>query len=364
MILRTNQRKLSPADQEFIWNKMKIKKRGVEFRYFLIILFVVMILALVAIDIANKSIRILVCNDGTFYDDCSLMKPYYCEEGILIEKASVCGCSELATKLENTCVSKYQTNPKNIFLNYLLRGEEGEIDFTVYEGMYDYLSNVSRSIYYSADEIPSRADFKLKNMNEEEQRELLLPLVVKIQEITDDKNDQMRIAISLVQNIDYGFSNKTDSFAGNEINYSRYSYEVLYDGQGICGEKSTLLAFLLREMGYNVSLFYYAQENHEVIGIGCSVSKSFDDTGYCFIETTGPAILGDDSIEYVGGITLSSEPQIMILSEGDSLGKNLYEYRDAKIMKRLRQGKFVLFRNSKLEELQEKYGLVEVYNLG
>lgn len=333
-------------------------------RYILIILFVVMVLVLVAIYIAYKSGKILVCNDRTSYDNCSLIKPYYCYNGTLIENASICGCSELTTKSEDTCISKYQTNPKNISLNYVLRGEEGEIDFTVYEEMYDYLSNVQRSIYYSDDEIPSRADFKLKNMNEEEQRELLLPLIVKIQEITDDKNDQLRIAISLVQNIDYGFSNKTNPFVGNEINYSRYSYEVLYDGQGICGEKSALLAFLLREMSYKVSLFYYAQENHEALGIGCPVSKSFDDTGYCFIETTGSAILSDDSIEYVGGITLSSEPQIMILSEGDSLGKNLYEYKDAKIMRWLRQGKFVLFRNSKLEKLREKYGLVEEYYVG
>lgn len=320
-----------------------------------------MLLALVAIYIAYKSGKTLVCNDRTSYDNCSLIKPYYCEEGILIEKASICGCSELTTKSGDTCISKYQTNPKNISLNYILQGEKGEIDFIVYEGMYDYISNVPRSIYYSGDEIPSRADFKLKNMNEEEQRELLLPLVVKIQEITDDKNDQLRIAISLVQNIDYGFSNKTGSFIGNEINYSRYSYEVLYDGQGICGEKSALLAFLLREMGYKISLFYYAQENHEALGIGCPVSKSFDDTGYCFIETTGPAILSDNSIEYVGGIILDLEPQIMILSEGNSLGRNLYEYRDAEIMKQLRQGKFVLFRNSKLEKLQEKYGLIEEY---
>lgn len=343
---------------------MKIKKGEVEFKHFLIILLIVLVLALVAIDIANKSGKILACNDGTFYDSCSLIKPYYCEQGILIEKASVCGCSNLTIKSEDTCISKYQTNPKNISLNYVLRGEEREIDFTVYEGMYEYLSNVQRSIHYSNDEIPLRTDFKLKNMNEEEQRELLLPFVVKIQEITDDKNDQLRIAISLVQNIDYGSSNKTTFFVGKEINYSRYSYEVLYDGQGICGEKSALLAFLLREMNYNISLFYYAQENHEALGIACPVSKSFDDTGYCFIETTGPAILSDDSIEYIEGITLDSEPQIMILSEGDSLGKNLYEYRDAKIMKQLRQGKFVLFRNSKLEKLQEKYGLAEVYNLG
>ena len=339
---------------------MEIEKK-VKFRYFLIILFVVMALTLIAIYVAYQSNKISICNDGTFYNTCSSIKPYYCEEGVLVEKASICGCRELTTESKIAYMTKYQTNPTSMSLDYIIRGEKGEINFTVYEGMYDYLLNVPRSIDYSPEEIPSRADFKLKNMDEEEQRELLLPLVVKIQEITDDKNDQMRIAISLVQNIDYGFSNKTDSFLGKKINHSRYGYEVLYDGQGICGEKSTLLAFLLREMDYRVSLFYYAEENHEALGIACPISKSFDNTGYCFIETTGPAILSDGSIEYVGGITLDSEPQIMVLSEGNSLGRNLYEYKDAEIMRSLRQGKFILFRNSKLKNLQEKYGLIEKY---
>ncbi len=340
---------------------MKIKKKV---RYSLIIFLVVALLTFVIIYVVYKSVEIKVCNDGTFYEDCSLIKPYYCDNGILIEKASLCKCSNITTKFEESCISKYQTNPKNISLDYILRGEKGEIFLTVYEKAYDYVSNVPRSIYYSDGEIPSRADFKLKNMNEEEQRELLLPLLIKIQEITENKNDQARIAISLIQNIDYGSSNKIGLFMGKEINHSRYNYEVLYDEQGICGEKTTLLAFLLREMGYKLSLFYYAQENHEVLGIGCPISKSFNRTGYCFVETTGPAILSDDSIEYVGGITLNSEPGVMPLSEGNSLGRNLYEYYDAKIMKRLRKGKFVLFPNLKLEKLQTKYGLIEEYHVG
>jgi len=341
---------------------MNMKIKGGE-NYFLILLFVIMVLSLIALYIAFKSSEIPVCNDRTPYGNCSLIKPYYCEGGILIKKASVCGCSELAEKSGENCLTKYSTGPKNISLNYVLRGEKGVINFTVYRGLYDYILNVSRSIYYSGNETPSRVDFKLKNMNEKEQRELLLPLVVKIQEITDKKKDQMRIAISLVQNIDYGLSNRTNFFIGKEINYSRYLYEVLYEGQGSCGEKTALLAFLLREMGYNVSLFYHAQENHEALGIACPVRESFGRTGYCFVETTGPAILSDSSIEYLGGITLSSDPQIMILSEGNSLGGDLYEYEDAKLMKWLREGRPILFRDLNLKHLQKKYGLIEQYSL-
>jgi len=37
---------------------------------------------------------------------------------------------------------------------------------------------------------------------------------------------------------------------------------VLYEDKGVCGEKSLLLAYLLRELGYGVVLFEFKPENH------------------------------------------------------------------------------------------------------
>ncbi|MDP3992040.1 MAG: hypothetical protein Q8P79_00855 [Nanoarchaeota archaeon] len=299
------------------------------------------------------------CGDSTFYGSCSITKPYYCEQGILIEKAPVCGCGELSRIDGNSCITDLQTEPKNIQLQYLLDGEEKTLDFTVYQGLSDYVSDLPRSISYSNGEKPVRADFKFKVLDEEKQRELLLPLVVAIQNLTKDKEEQARIAISLVQNIEFGFSEKKGPAHG--VNYSRYPYEVLYDIRGICGEKSELLTFLLRELGYGTAIFYNQPENHESVGIKCPVEESYKGTGYCFVETTGPSIITDDSIEYVGGIVLESEPEIILISDGYSLPQGLQEYRDAELMERMRQGKFVPFRNFELKRLKERYGLVEVY---
>jgi len=141
---------------------------------------------------------------------------------------------------EGECVSKYQTKPKEVALKYFFDGEEKELSFTVYEGMKDYVSELDKTLPYSENEAPSRGDFKLKSMDEEEQRKLLLPLVIEIQNLADDKEDQFRIATSIVQSIPYGYSGETVSFFGTELNYSRYPYEVLYDNEGICGEKSQL----------------------------------------------------------------------------------------------------------------------------
>ncbi|KKK96910.1 hypothetical protein LCGC14_2658030, partial [marine sediment metagenome] len=112
------------------------------------------LLTAVALDIASNSSesgQVFSCGDGTFYDSCSLTKPYYCEEGVLVEKATICGCSETegVTKSGESCVSRYQTSQKDVTLRYVLDGEESEFVLPVYGGMQNYLSGVSRSISYN-----------------------------------------------------------------------------------------------------------------------------------------------------------------------------------------------------------------------
>jgi len=307
------------------------------------------------------------CGDGSFYDTCNLNKPYYCdaETGKLVEKASICGCPDGMSKSGESCFSNYQTQPKEVSLKYVLRGEEKSLDFVVYTGMVNYLSELPKSINYASGERLLRSDFKLRNINNQEQKQLLLPLLIAIQNEAESKEDQVRIAVSLVQNIEFGNSNKTLNLPGdNGITYSRYPYEVLFDRMGVCGEKSELLAFLLKEMGYGVVFFYHQEENHESLGIKCPVRYSVDDSGYCFIETTGPSIMTDTGIEYVGGIRLRSQPEIILVSNGDSLGLNMYEYKDAKEMMKLRDNSFVFFKETRFNRLMEKYGLVDAYHPG
>lgn len=308
------------------------------------------------------------CGDGTFYDTCSLNKPYFCEKGIIIEKASICGCKQGFTKNVDSCFSKYSNDSKEISFDYVINGKREKIDFVAYKGVVDYLYSAPRIIFYEGTERPSRVDFKLKHINEEIQRESLMPLVVEIENKAKNKEDQMRIAVSLVQNIPFELPNKTINIFNNySVNYSRYPYEVLYDNKGVCGEKSELLAFLLREIGYETVLFYYKNENHEAIGIRCPVRYSFNNTGYCFIETSGPAIISDDEIDYANGITLWSNPEIMLISKGISLGDDLLEYRDAenfkKIRKSLKDGRLTDEERDEYEKLKIRYGLVDVYGL-
>jgi hypothetical protein len=309
------------------------------------------------------------CGDKTHYDECSLKKPYFCENGKLVKKASLCGCNEdLNMSVNgNSCASEYKIEPKRVVLEYVLRGEEKTLDFTVYKAMTEHLSSLPRSISYEQGEEPLRADFKLRNINNQEQRELLLPLVVEIQNTAEDEIDQLRIAVSIVQKIPFGSSEKNISFGGAILNYSRYPYEVLYDDEAICGEKSELLAFLLKELGYEVVFFYHSPENHESIGIKCPKPNSLNKNEYCFVETTGSSIITDNELEYVGIGKLYSEPEIIFVSDGKSLGVFLYEYRDARALKRIRSsingnsGKLNFFQYRKLKKLKTKYDLEEIY---
>ncbi|MBI2044573.1 hypothetical protein HYT23_00790 [Candidatus Pacearchaeota archaeon] len=321
------------------------------------------------VDKAKVVNKIPTCGDGSFYNTCSLTEPYYCTEGILAERASICGCSSDYLKQGDICLSRFHIAQKEVTLKYILNGQAKYISFPVYGEMARLLSNKSREISYAGEEKPFRVDFKLQKINEPSQRELLLPLVVKIQNLAKNKEDQARIAVSLVQNILFGASDKeiqiTDDFS---VRYSRYPYEILHDRMGVCGEKSELLAFLLKELNYGVVLFYYHDENHEAVGISCPVINSVNKSGYCFAETSGPSIISDDEIEYAGGIKLRNSPEIMLISDGVSLSESFKEYEDADVFKEIRRkmekGDWLTDKEKNmLQELRKKYGLVDVYNV-
>jgi len=302
------------------------------------------------------------CNDGTPYNKCSEVKPYFCSKGKLIEKASVCGCDSILEIKEDRCISIFQAEPKNITLSYVLRGKKGQINLVVYKKLYDYLSELPR--YIDSYKNPTLLDFKLKMIDEKQQRKLLLPLVVEIEKLTKDKTDQARIAISLVQNIPFGTSNKTLKIGNFAVEYQRYPYEVLYDMQGVCSEKVELMIFLLREIGYGTASLYYSLENHEAVGIKCPEEKA-NIKGYCFVETTGPSIITDDRTEYFGIVRkLASSPTITNISDGISLGNALYEYGDAKTLINIREdmkkyGTINPFQYLQFKNLKRKYNLID-----
>lgn len=250
----------------------------------------------------------LKCADGTEYGGCSLTKPKYCEEGTLVNKASMCGCPYGEIQKEEICISKYMTEPKTV----TLYAGSARIDYEVYKGVNDYLAGLGRSIYYSYT-VPTDRDFIIKQLDNSEQSRQLDPLVEQIKQLSPDKNVQARYAIRFVQNIPYDW----DAFRSGDIT-GKYPYEVLYDMSGVCSEKTLLMVYLLRGLGFETAVLRFNVENHDVVGIKCSSKDDYKDTGFCFVEATAPTPIGYSYGYYVGVGQLTSTPNVISISNGDS----------------------------------------------
>jgi hypothetical protein len=215
---------------------------------------------------------------------------------------------------------------------YILRGQSGTIPLDLNAGVYTEISSEpapAACIRYDGDTTPCTGtelrQYYLKYIDEPDQEEYLDTLVNSIKAKTPVQDDQARIAISLVQQIPYDYAKLE---AGSTENV-RYPYEVLYDDKGVCEEKSLLLAYLLKALGYGVVLFEYPSEDHMAVGIQSPAAYAYRDTGYAFVETTQPTILTDDEENYIGIGKLAEFPNIYTISGGRSLNSVSEEYDDA-----------------------------------
>jgi len=296
---------------------------------------------------------LLTCDDGTVYDECSSEKPFLCKDGELIEKSSKCGCPSDEVSYGNSCQSKYIIDPKDMIFSYILRGKKGSIDFVVYKGIKDYLYSQHSSSYVCNPECPTDKEIELNFLDEPQQKKLLLPLVKKIKEKTLNKDDQARIAINLVQQIPYAWF--TVSLT------EKYPYEVLYDNEGVCGEKSKLMVFILRELGYGVALFTFEEEQHQAVGIKCPYTYDYLNSGYCFIEAAAPLIITESTADYIGAGKLDSTPKIIEIADGNSFDSVKEEYDDAKEWERINAIPETVIPQdtyNKWKNLVDKYGIL------
>jgi hypothetical protein len=232
-------------------------------------------------------------------------------------------------------VSSFKTIPKTVDYTYILRGSRGHITYTVYGGLSDYLKGLPKGITYEAGGTPpTDTDFLMRDLNDENQKQFLDPLVDQIKSITSNQDDQARIAISLVQNIPYDMT----AFRSGNIE-GKYPYEVLYTGCGVCAEKSELLAYLLKGLGYGVVIFRYDSSGnfagHDAVGLKCPQQYSYKGTGYCFVESTTPTIITDSNEDYFASGNSKSTTKLpdtfktLNVCDGNSFESVTAEYYDA-----------------------------------
>ena len=200
---------------------------------------------------------------------------------------------------------------------YVVDGQKGSIELTLNKQWRDFFecrsndfgpplrgwTNRSNCNFGKCINTSTYVDSEIVLINETKKYSALKPLIDAIKLKSTDPKMQARIAINLVQQIPYN-STKQESIDANTWHNVHFDtpYEVLYSNSGQCTEKSTLLAALLNEMGYDSAIIDL--KNHNMVGIGGSPKDQYQNTGYIMIETTTPQPIGwiSDEVGAIRGI--------------------------------------------------------------
>ncbi len=89
------------------------------------------------------------------------------------------------------------------------------------------------------------------------------------------------LAIGFVQYLPYD-----EARAKTDLTHPRYPFETLYEGTGICSDKTLLTVAVLKKLGYGTAIFMYESDQHMAAAVQCSREYSNYNSGYCIAETT------------------------------------------------------------------------------
>jgi hypothetical protein len=203
---------------------------------------------------------------------------------------------------------------------YVLNGVKGTVSVPLSDSVYANYQKKPDPAWKSPYNANSNSSYYRAYVDDPEQQSAIAVLAQAIQEKTPDRDDQARIAVSLVQHIPYKEGGKQ----------YRYPYEVLYKNQGVCGEKSMLLALLLKDLGFGSCVFYFLPEDHMIAGIKVSSPYDFRNSGYAFIEATEPYIISDSMTDILAQWKFTSTMEITPVGTGIALQSIASDYNDAR----------------------------------
>jgi len=255
-------------------------------------------------------------------------------------------------------------------LNYISNGNRNTLSFNMSSMVEDQIQSEPEffACYRNVND-PSPCTeqetqpYLMKYINDPIQDQGLDQFIGAIRQKSPDRNSQAKIAISIVQNIPYDTSKSQLILTNPDDVEQNHPYETLFTDKGVCIDKSLLLAYTLDKLGFDTVIFTFTPEKHAAVGVKCDPEYAYKGTGYCFVETTGPAIITDSSGSYVNIGRLTSMPQIYHISNGSALSEIDEEYNDAKRFNELeamgRANGQVLdpLRYADWKSLVDKYGL-------
>lgn len=174
------------------------------------------------------------------------------------------------------------SEPKEAAYNWTYANRPYTLTLTLHKSAYDFYDRSPKGILLGKE----KASLE-KYLRMAERDNSIKDLVARIKESAAkarlNEEQTLEFAVSFVQSIPYDTRRAADP---DLVRQPRYAYQVLFDNQGICSEKSFLAYVVLRELGYGVAVFRYPKENHMNIGVESPLEYSTDNTGYSVIETT------------------------------------------------------------------------------
>lgn len=233
-------------------------------------------------------------------------------------------------------IGKYQTSPKKHHLKY--SNSADSIEFTTYGGLSDYFSSKPISYYHKFE-----TEVLLPRVNSPDQNIAMQGLLSQIKKKSPDNKKQALIVIGMVQHLQYGTGKEWE-----------FPYTAVHLERGLCGDKSLLTAYLLKELGYDVVMFNWA--DHSAIGIKVIGPDSFRNTGYAYVETTRPTI--PTYYPFADNILMNKNPEILHISNGGKVIDFTDEQKDARLYATLlRYPVLEPYEYNKFMDLSNKYDI-------
>jgi hypothetical protein len=278
-------------------------------------------------------------------------------------------CSTPADCCAGTCIKGCTDPGVEHTFSYVLRGSSGEISSRLFTGVNDYAACIGETVQdefrlscehrflfssNSREIFLDELNTTLLKFEDPYQNRFLRDLLSAFRNRAAGDDDELRIAVSMVQHIPYD-TIKQEEFLRGEYSPNRLPYQVLYENTGICNEKAKLLAYFLKELGYGVALLSFPEEKHMAVGIlAPAIYRTPGCGNYTYIESTQPTIISQVN----QGI--QSVPEIIVLADGrefDTIGE---EYADARELEQLLGKKNGLTR----DEYNRARSLAQKYDLG
>lgn len=171
-------------------------------------------------------------------------------------------------------------NPKTVKYEWKYKNKEYALEETYYQSVYDYYAKKTKGIFDKSEESSIE---KYLNFPEEDNviDKLTKDLVLLANKNKLSQDETVEMIITFVQNIDYD-----QNRARLDKTHPLYPYEVLFNKNGICSDKSLLAVVLLRKLGYGTAFFMFPDQEHMAAGILCPKGYTNFDSKYCIVEST------------------------------------------------------------------------------